>query len=377
MKTHHGSRAIASATPLAAAVAAMSLTLTACTAGAAGTETAGSSDATPIHGDISFNDAALTKLDSAIKAALKGKKLDGLNLAMVVNVPQGYWLGGNAGFSRGLSELGVKGVFQTPDNGRLDEQLAIIRTLRSQQVSAFSISAIDPAALKAPLQSATAAGIPVLAIDSPLPAADGAALYLGTPNYQAGQKAGEAMRAALGGKGRVAVLVGSLTASNALERIQGFEDALKGTDIKVVQKIADQMSPTNATNDAQQILSDHPDITGLYCVYSYDGPAAASAVWESGKTGKVKVVSDDADPQTLGFIHQGVIQATVVQSPYQQGYTGAFLLAALRVLGRKATMDLVKPYLGSDGTLSSGVGVVTQENLAAFTASQNKLGISE
>ena len=39
----------------------------------------------------------------------------------------------------------------------------------------------------------------------------------------------------------MAVLVGSLTAANATQRIQGFEDALKGTSIKVVQKVNDNL----------------------------------------------------------------------------------------------------------------------------------------
>jgi ribose transport system substrate-binding protein len=80
--------------------------------------------------------------------------------------------------------------------------------------------------------------------------------------------------------------------------------------------------------------------------------------------------------QTLKFIKDGVIQATVLQQPYQQGYTGAYLLAALKVLGKDATLNIVKPYLESDGTtLSSGVGLVTQANLAAYQAKLTQLGI--
>jgi ribose transport system substrate-binding protein len=37
------------------------------------------------------------------------------------------------------------------------------------------------------------------------------------------------MKQVPGGKGKVAILVGSLTASNATQRIAGFEAALKGS----------------------------------------------------------------------------------------------------------------------------------------------------
>jgi ribose transport system substrate-binding protein len=362
--------------------AAVALTAAGCSKTGAGSSgpadpSGSSTSAAPaIQGDITFNDANLAKIDAALKAALAGKDLSKLHEAMVVNVAVDYWNAGKVGFNKGLSDLGVKGVYQAPANGRLDQQLSIIQTLRGQGITGLSVSAIDPTAIKAPIASANSAGIPVLAIDSPLPKEDGADLYLGTPNYQAGQKAGEAMKQALGGKGQVVVLVGSLTTSNAVERIQGFEDALKGTGIKVAQKLSDGMDASKALTNAQTAIQTNPNINGLYGVYSYDGPSAAQAVQAAGKSGRVKIVSDDSDPQTLNFIKSGVIQATVLQQPYQQGYTGAYLLAAFKVLGKDATLNIVKPYLESDGTtLSSGVGLVTQANLADYRAKLSQMGI--
>ncbi|MFJ2630786.1 substrate-binding domain-containing protein [Streptomyces sp. NPDC087422] len=366
----------------AAVTLAVALSATACSKSGAGDSSAadaasgGSPAAVTIKGDIAFNDANLAKLDAALKAALAGKDLSKLHEAMVVNVAVDYWNAGKSGFTKGLADLGVKGVYQAPANGRLDQQLSLIQTLRGQGITGLSVSAIDPTAIKAPIASAKSAGIPVLAIDSPLPPEDGADLYLGTPNYQAGQKAGEAMKQALGGKGQVVVLVGSLTTSNAVERIQGFEDALKGTGIKVAQKLSDGMDAAKALTNAQTAIQTNPNINGLYGVYSYDGPSAGQAVQAAGKSGRVKIISDDSDPQTLKFIKSGVIQATVLQQPYQQGYTGAYLLAAFKVLGKEVTLRIVKPYLESDGTtLSSGVGLVTQANLAAYQTKLTDLGI--
>ncbi|MBP0457540.1 substrate-binding domain-containing protein [Streptomyces montanisoli] len=334
------------------------------------------SAAPAIKGDIAFNDANLAKLDAALKAALKGKDLSKLHEAMVVNVAVDYWNAGKQGFTKGLADLGVKGTYQAPANGRLDQQLSIIQTLRGQGITGLSVSAIDPTAIKAPISSAKKAGIPVLAIDSPLPKEDGADLYLGTPNYEAGHKAGEAMKQALDGKGQVVILVGSLTTSNAVERIKGFEDALKGSDVKVVQKLSDGMDASKALSNAQTAFQTNPNINGLYGVYSYDGPSAGQAVQAAGKTGRIKIISDDSDPQTLKFLKSGVIQATVLQQPYQQGYTGAYLLAAFKVLGKEATLKLVGPYLESDHTtLSSGVGLVTKANLADYQAKLKRLGI--
>ena len=228
-----------------------------------------------------------------------------MNIAMVVNVAADYWKAGQVGFQKGCSDLGISGgkcTFFAPPNGKLTEQNSELETLRSQGITGYSISAIDPTSAAGTIHTDVSHGVDVLAVDSPLPGTDAASLYLGTPNYTAGMQAGTAMKQVLGGNGKVAVLVGSLTASNATQRIQGFEDALKGTNITVVQKVNDNLSASTATSDAETILANNPDVNGLYGVYSYDGPALAQAVTSAGKTSSVHIVSDDSDAQTLGFI---------------------------------------------------------------------------
>jgi ribose transport system substrate-binding protein len=369
---------------LAACAAILALSAGACSKSPGGSSTpAGGSGApaqTTLSGSVKFNQDNLGKLDAALKSALAGKDLSSVDIAMVVNVAADYWKAGQVGFQKGCADLGMasaKCTYYAPPNGKLTEQSSELETLRSQGVTGYSISAIDPTSAAGTIHTDASHGVNVLAIDSPLPGTDAAALYLGTPNYTAGMQAGTAMKQVLGGKGKVAILVGSLTAANATQRIQGFEDALKGTSITVAQKVNDNLSASTATSDAETILANNPDITGLYGVYSYDGPALAQAVQSAGKTASVRIVSDDSDAQTLGFISSGVISGTVVQMPYQQGYTGAYLLAADKVLGKDATMAIVKPYLESDGsTLSSGVGLVTKSDLSDYKTLQSQLGIS-
>ena len=367
----------------ASAAALLALSAAACSKNATGTTSTSSSStaaAVTLAGSVTFNQANLAKLDAALKTALAGKDLSGVNIAMVVNVAADYWKAGQVGFVKGCSDLGIassKCTYYAPPNGKLTEQTSELETLRSQGVTGYSISAIDPTSAAGTIHTDVSHGISVLAIDSPLPGTDASSLYLGTPNYTAGFQAGTAMKQVLGGTGKVAILVGSLTAANATQRIQGFEDALKGTSITIAQKVNDNLSASTATSQAEAILANNPDVNGLYGVYSYDGPALAQAVQSAGKTASVHIVSDDSDAQTLQFISSGVISGTVVQMPYQQGYTGAYLLAAEKVLGKDATMALVKPYLESDGsTLSSGVGLVTKSDLSDYQSLESQLGIS-
>ena len=338
-----------------------------------------SSTGNALDGTVTFNDANLTALDNAISCALKGKSLSAANIAMVVNVAADYWNAGKTGFQAGCAALGIGSsncTYFAPPDGTLTEQDTELETLRGKGITGYSISAIDPASAKNAIASDVGNGTFVLAIDSPLPGTDAAGLYLGTPNTEAGYQAGLAMKAALGGSGDVAVLVGSLTAANATQRIAGFKQALAGSNIKVTVTENDNLSASTAQSDAETILANNPGIKGLYGVYSYDGPALAKAVTTANKSSSVKIVCDDTDPATLSAVQSGVISATVVQMPYYQGYTGAYIMAAMKILGKDATMSLIKPFLESDGsTLSSGVGVVTKADYSAYTSLESQLGI--
>ncbi len=338
----------------------------------------GAQQGTALQGSIAFNDDNLAALRDKIKAALAGKNLSAAKVSVVVNVTAAYWTAAQAGVSKAKQELGVNAVFQEPTTMDISQQLSIVNTLLSQGRTGFSISAIQPSSLSGAINTAASKKVDVIAIDSPLDQFKSQVpLYLGTPNFEAGQNAGNAMKQLLPNGGDVAIIVGSLTALNAVQRIQGFKAALQGTNIKVFQTYNDNGDANKALQNASAAFQADPNIKGLYGVYSYDGPSAGQAVQSAGKTGKVMVVADDAEPKTLDFLKSGVIEATVLQQPYQQGYMSVYILTAMKILGEQATLDLIKPYLDKDAyTLSSGVGLVTSANLDAYNAKLASFGIS-
>lgn len=311
---------------------------------------------------------------------MQAKGAGGVRVAMVINSPSAYWTEGRTGMENAAKELGVQANFQAPAGGDLSAQLSILDTLRSDKVDGYTVSAVDPKAVVGPVGAAQKAGIGVVAIDSPLSGTPDPVTYLGTPNTDAGQRVGESMKTLLGGSGKVAILTGSLTAANATQRIAGFKKAIEGSGIQVVDTLNDDSDPSKALSNAQTVLQANPDLAGIYTVWSYDGPAAGQAVKAAGKAGAVKVVADDAEPKTVEFVRDGVVQAMVLQRPYQQGYLGVYLLTALKVLGKDATDQLLRPYLAEkDGvsTLSSGIGLVTGDNLQTYLDDLKKLGVTQ
>jgi len=339
---------------------------------------ASSGGASSIVGSSSFNDAALQALTTKIQNALSSKSESGVKIAMVTNGNSAYWNEAKAGWNaamKWLSAKGATGTFQEPTASEASVQVSLLETLSAQGYSGWGVSAVTASSLTTPIAQAVSKGMNVVAYDSPLPGTD-AQLYIGTPNTTAGCDAGKAMTQAIG-SGEVVAISGSWTAANTQQRVAGFEQCA-GSGIKVVQKINDNQDVATAVSDLQASLQANSSIKGIYAVYSYDGGAAGQAVTSANDKGKVTIISDDGESDTVADVKSGLIAASILQRPYYQGFMLAYVLAADKVLGTSATMALVKPYFvaGPGNTLSTGVGVMTQANESDFAKFWSSIGIS-
>jgi ribose transport system substrate-binding protein len=346
-------------------------------ASATSSPSASSGGAGSIVGSSSFNDAALQALTTKIQGAIGSKSLSGVKIAMITNGNASYWNEAKAGWNAAMKWLGGKGAtgeFTEPTSSTASVQVSLLETLTSQGYTGWGVSAVTSASVTTPIAQAVAKGVSVVAYDSPLPGAK-TQLYIGTPNTTAGCDAGKAMTQAIG-SGDVVAISGSLTAANTQQRIAGFEQCA-GSGVKVVQTLNDNQDVDTAVSDIQAAIQANPNIKGVYAVYSYDGGAAGQAVQASGSKGKVTIVSDDGESNTVADVKSGLIAASILQRPYYQGYMLAYVLAADKVLGQSATMALVKPYFDSSGgnTLSTGVGVMTQANISNFLTFWNGIGL--
>jgi ribose transport system substrate-binding protein len=335
---------------------------------------ASSSAASSIVGSSSFNDAELKTLTSTIQGKLTGS-LSAVKIAMITNGNSAYWNEAKAGWNDAMKWLGGKGasgVFQEPTASTASAQVSLLETLTSQGYTGWGVSAVTADSLTTPISQAESKGLSIVAYDSPLP---GTQLYIGTPNTTAGCDAGKAMTQAIG-SGDVVAISGSLTAANTQQRVAGFKQCM-GSGVKVVQVLNDNQDVATAVSSLQAAIQSNPSIKGIYAVYSYDGGAAGQAVQAAKDTGKVTIVSDDGEQDTINDVSSGVIAASILQRPYYQGYMLAYVLAADKVLGASATLALVKPDFaaGLGDTLSTGVGIMTKSNLSDFTAFWKSIGV--
>ncbi len=146
--------------------------------------------------------------------------------------------------------------------------------------------------------------------------------YVGSDSYAEGQTVGKIVGNALGGKGRVAVIVGSLQSVNHILRRKGAVSLLaeEYPGIEVVETIETFESGDKTYAASVELMKRFPDLGAIYVTEGATPSSAARAVVDAGRTGKTTVVSHDLTDETMEYVVQGIIAATVSQDPYAQGH---------------------------------------------------------
>ncbi|HIE50279.1 MAG TPA: hypothetical protein EYP85_00845 [Armatimonadetes bacterium] len=232
-----------------------------------------------------------------------------------------YWVRCKKGAEQAAEELGVDLSFiGPPSEVDADKQSEIVENLISRGIDALAISPCDGEALVPVIEKAVEAGIPVVTVDSDANT-DRRLSYIGTDNEKAGEVAGEEMVKALGGRGDLAIITGVPGAQNLMERLKGFKRVIaQHPDIRLVSEQACQSDQALALSIAENLLTAHPDLAGIFGVNAPGGPGAAEAIAAMGKAGEVKIIAFDVLPDTLRYCAQGVIQAIIEQKPEEMGY---------------------------------------------------------
>jgi ribose transport system substrate-binding protein len=284
-----------------------------------------------------------------------------------VNLP--YWQEAAAGLQDGAKWLGVKAEIEGPEKFSPEDELAAFQKVVGEKPSGILLSAARVELFKGAIDSAVGQGIPVICIDSDAP--DSKRLsFIGTDNFRAGMESGKRMGDLLKGKGNVVIvsLPGQL---NLDERVRGVNEALKKfPGMKVAQTIDDKGDPRSANDQISTLLgSKNPKdkIDGIICLEASGGSGAAEALHRLDQSGKVPIVAFDKDPETLDFVDQGVIAATIAQKPYVMAYYGLKLLDDLHHNAVHEFKDWSSaPASPIPAFVDTGTAVIDKSNLKAF-----------
>lgn len=220
------------------------------------------------------------------------------------------------------------------------KQLNDIDDMIQQGVGVMLIDPVDSNAIKSAIEACDAAGIPVIAYNSPLNFE--IASTVATDNYLAGQLVGEAMGKALEGKGKVAMLTYNV-AEVCLDRANGFKDAIANyPDIEIVEEQEIQPGTDTALPVAENILQSYPDLNGFFALNDPSALGCVAAVESANLLDQVKIVGVDGSDDAKAAIAEGKMLASAAQDPVTIG-SEAVATAYKVIAGETVESDIKIP----------------------------------
>jgi len=210
-----------------------------------------------------------------------------------------------------------------PQETEYARQIQIIESMINQRVAGIAISPSDQTALVGVIERAAAVGIPVTVFDSGIDT-DNYVSFVATDNHAAGVLAAETVNELLGGEGKIA-LVKHVPGSDSTSRREiGFEAALKEkfTGLQIVSQQYCMSDRARAMTVAEDMMTAHPELNAIFCSSEAATVGAAQAVRARGMAGKIKLVGFDASPSLQKNLREGVIDALIVQDPFNMGFLG-------------------------------------------------------
>jgi ribose transport system substrate-binding protein len=233
-----------------------------------------------------------------------------------------FFVAVHAGVLDAERDFGVEVLWNGPqDETDYSRQIEIVDSMIARRVDALAISATDRTALVAPVKRAMQAGIPVTVFDSGLDA-KGYVTFVATDNYGAGQTAARKLAELIHGQGKVAELMQKPGGNSTGDRERGFEDTI-AKEFPAVQIVARQFGmgdPAKSRSAAEDILTAHPDLEGMFASAEANSIGAVQAIRARHLSGKIRLITFDSSDIHVAALKEGTIDLMLVQDSYRIGY---------------------------------------------------------
>ncbi|MFN4156952.1 MAG: sugar ABC transporter substrate-binding protein [Gemmobacter sp.] len=272
--------------------------------------------------------------------------------------------------------------------GRIDGdhegQVAAIEACVADGAKGILITASDTKAITDSVAAARAAGVLVIALDTPLEPIDAADATFATDNFRAGLLIGQWAKATLGDKAaaaKIAMLDLAISQPSVdVLRDQGFLQGF-GIDLADPNKWGDETDPRIVGNEVtagneegglkamEALLAKDP---GINVVYTINEPAAAGAYEALKAVGREKdvlIVSVDGGCPGVRNVKDGVIGATSQQYPLLMAALGIEAIAKFAADGTKPA-----PSEGKD-FFDTGVQLITDKPAAGIDSIDTVKGL--
>ena len=255
----------------------------------------------------------------------QGKMKIGISV-MTMNNP--FFLAEIEGFQTAADRIWGKGNYEivTPDPALdITKQIEQCQDMVNQGVTALLIDAIDQDAIQPAVEAASAAKVPVIAIDGDIPKVKDkllSAIY--SDNVNAGRIAAQELIDAIEGSGEIGIL-NHPEVQSVRDRTSGLAEILKKYPaVKVVGDIATHGNVTESQQGMETFIQAHPNMKGVFAINDPTAQGAIAAIKSAKKN--IKVVAIDGSQNAIDMIKAGELVCSAAQDPRAIGAKAAEVL---------------------------------------------------
>lgn len=223
----------------------------------------------------------------------------------------------------------------------VDKQVEIMNSKIEEGADIILLAAADKEKLALSVENAKKKGITLVSVDSSVV---GQTEIVATDNVAAAQELTHYLLESINNKGEVIMLNFVQGASTANEREQGYDLVMAGqAKVKQLPTVYTEGTTESAYKKAKEIIKQYPNLKGIVGANQYMTEGICLAIEELGLSKKIKVVGFDSSNVIIEALEKGIIEAILVQKPFNMGYLGVKVAVDL-FDGKKVEQDTDTGY---------------------------------
>jgi ribose transport system substrate-binding protein len=262
-----------------------------------------------------------------------------------------FWQAVKQGAEAEAVKQNVTITFEGPENeSQVDKQMEMLQAALDKHPQALCFAALDSKAAIPLLEKAKAENIPVVGfdsgVDSDIPVATAA-----TDNIAAAALAADKMAEAIGGKGKVGVIVHDQTSRTGIDRRDGFINEMKAKypDIEIIGPQYGGGDQLKSTDLAKAMIQANPDIKGFFGANEGSAIGVVNAVNELDMAGDLVVIGYDSGQAQIDAIKSGLMAGAVQQNPIGIG-AECVKAAAMAIQGLEVPPSIDTGFIWADAS---------------------------
>jgi ribose transport system substrate-binding protein len=269
-------------------------------------------------------------------------KARGATAAIVMHYGGNDWANAQvAGLKSEFGKLGIKVVAVTDANFKPDKQVSDLETVLIKKPDIIVSIPTDPVATASAYKAAAGSGAKLVFMDNVpkgMAAGKDYVSVVSADNYGNGVTSAHLMAKALGGKGEIGLIHHEADFFVTKQRYDGFKSTIakEYPGIKIVDDkgIAGPDFAGDAQNAANAMLTEHPNLAGIWAVWDVPAEGVMAAARASGRT-DLKIATEDLGTHAaIALAKNQLVVGLGAQRPFDQGVAEA-RLGAGSLLGKK------------------------------------------